>query len=526
MWRLASAAVLIAVVIVAAASTLTSRADTPTPTPDASPSESPSPSPPPSPSPSPEPAPEPSPEPLPPPPPAPADPQPAGPPSASIDAADTGSLRPGDWVQITGTGSCLNMRWEPRIPVGSPDGQAYDNVVNCLPDGFIGRLDASGWGYTTPPVSSDGRWWWHVIGQGWAADEWLTFHHQGGLPWPERPDLAGAGLIAYIGGNGGIWLMNGDGTGQRQVVTRSSDSEYFYELAWAPSGDRLSYSVNGGPAGATRIIDPEGNLVVELAGLTGARWSPDGTRLSALRYHSAAGLGDNRSPVIYDLNAGQEIPVGAASSLDRAPAWSPDSRFVTFVCTSSLGFTTAADGSSVETRLDCGDDGLRIVPATGGDPRVILPFTSESGVYYRNPSWSRDGSRIAVVNHQEENGCRGYTLVNVQTGALGRCIAFPTRGSLGGGCGWPADASEWSTDGRRLIFSYSMGSGSNGIHVVDVTTDARTVLPGQGTALPSLQAAGSNLTYSAGNHIWVAGLDGSNLSLLAEGHSPAWQPLP
>jgi len=44
--------------------------------------------------------------------------------------------------------------------------------------------------------------------------------------------------------------------------------------------------------------------------------------------------------------------------------------------------------------------------------------------------------------------------------------------------------------------------------------------------LVSLAPDGVNLTYDSGGYIWVAGLDGSNLTLLAEGHSPAWQPLP
>ncbi len=46
------------------------------------------------------------------------------------------------------------------------------------------------------------------------------------------------------------------------------------------------------------------------------------------------------------------------------------------------------------------------------------------------------------------------------------------------------------------------------------------------TGQVSLAPDGVNLTLSSGDFIWVAGLDGSNLTLLAEGHSPAWQPLP
>src|SRR5438093_3460947 len=366
MWRLALAAVPVLALALVLVGAVASQSQTPTPTPKTSPSPSPSPSESLDASATPEPL-------LPPPPPP--DPN-AGQPAPAVDPSYRGPLRPGDWVRITGTDSCLNIRWEPRMPVAQPGVASYDNVLNCLSDGFVGRLDVNGWGAgTSPPVTSDGRWWWHIVGQGWAADEFLALDHQGGFPWPERADLANAGLIAYVGSDGGIWLMNADGKNPHPIVAKGSGKDYFYNLAWSPSGDQLSFTTGCcDPRGATRIVGVEGNLIVELSGLTGARWSPDGTRLSALRYHSAAGLGDNSIPVVFDLNAGTETVVGPPSYTGTAPLWSPDGRFVAFACMSSTGFTAAPDGSSIETRLDCEGNGLRIVPATGGRPRIILPF--------------------------------------------------------------------------------------------------------------------------------------------------------
>jgi hypothetical protein len=212
MWRLAFAAVSVLTLALALAGGVASQTDSPTPSPETS--ESPSPSASPSPEPSP------TPEFLPPaPPPTPFDPNAPPPASASPNPAHTGTLRAGDWVQITGTDSCLNMRYLPQMPVPGPDGAILDNVLNCLPDGFVGRLDAFGLAYqATAPVFADGRWWWHIVGQGWAAEEFLTFHHQGALPWPERPDLANDGLIAYFGSDNSIWLMNADGSHQRPIV--------------------------------------------------------------------------------------------------------------------------------------------------------------------------------------------------------------------------------------------------------------------------------------------------------------------
>src|SRR6266567_4719497 len=126
MWRLALAAVPVLALALVLVGVVASQSETPTPTP----------------------------EPLLPPPP-PFDPK-AGQPQPAVDPSYPGSLRPGDWVQITGTDSCLNIRWEPRVPVTQPGGPTYDNVLNCLADGFVGRLDVNGWGAgTSLPVNSE-----------------------------------------------------------------------------------------------------------------------------------------------------------------------------------------------------------------------------------------------------------------------------------------------------------------------------------------------------------------------------------
>jgi len=134
----------------------------------------------PSPSPSPSPSAEPSPSPLP-------SPTPVleekGPPAQKDDFAPPtspnpdyqGSLKPGDWVQVTGTGDCLNVRLFPGSPPPPPpdaalppDFQTPDNVINCLPDGFVGRL--AQWDQQQMPVSADGHWWWNITGVGWVIN--------------------------------------------------------------------------------------------------------------------------------------------------------------------------------------------------------------------------------------------------------------------------------------------------------------------------------------------------------------------
>jgi Tol biopolymer transport system component len=527
MWRLASAAVLIAVVILAAASTLTSRADTPTPTPEPTISESPSPSPEPSPSPSP--SPEPTPEPLPPPPPTGSNPPP--PPGPAIDPSYPGSLRPGDWVEIAGTDSCLNMRYEPKLPVPDPGGAVRDNVMNCLPDGFIGRLDGFNyWSSPSIPVQADGHWWWHISGQGWAAEEFLRFHHKGGLPWPERPEVTGAGLIAYIATDNSVWRMNADGSDPRPIVGSPGQSGNIHTLRWSPDGDRLAYTLNrwDGVANTTvtQVIDVNGTVLHEYPGIAEARWSPGGGPLSAIQIDHLGDMGGYYGrPVVVDVATGASTPVGPLTGIGTSPVWSPDGNSIAYVCFSN--YIGQPDGSwAVDPANNCGGDGLRIAAADGSGSYVLLPMDLQSGSYLSNPSWSPSGGPIALLNRQEEGGCRGYTFIDVGSGAVTGCAPLPPAALyIGGRCGGSAEmgASYWTPDGSALLFG-AQGTGQSGVFVYRPGTGATTVIPNMNGMSPSSSGDSQNVTFSDRANIWVAGLDGSDLTLLAEGHSPAWQP--
>ena len=519
MWRLALVALPVAALILARAlGGGPSQADTPAPSVEPSASSSPSPSP----------SPQPTTEPLTPSPSPPASPPPAvpaGPATATLDPAYPGSLRPGDWVRVTNTDSCLNVRWEPGPPVLPPGAQPYDNILNCLPDGFVGRLESTIWAdKTSLPVNTDGRWWWHLAGQGWAADEWLTLHHQGGIPWPERPDLGGSGLIAYIGTDNGIWLMDADGTDRRFVVG-ADPNQWVLPAQWSPQGDRLAFSL-GRPDGTqtTRVIDLNGSILMDIPGLSDPRWSPNGRHLSGVRFIWGGMGGIVATPVVFDTANASEWTVGPATNSYQSLAWSPDGSSLAFVCTS--GYIGQPDGTVViDEGRNCYGDGLRIVSVDGSNARVLIPTGTQSG-YISEPSWSPSGQTIAVTSMQAQGGCSGYAVVDVASAAVTSCLSPPSVSSLrGGGCGGPGmSASTWTADGR-LVYSVP-GAGQSGVFVHDPATGVQTFIPNMSAGKVSLSSDSGHLAFAGGGYIWVAGLDGSNLTLLAEGHSAAWQPQP
>jgi len=447
--------------------------------------------------------------------------------------AHTGPLKEGDWVQVSGTGSCLNVRMQPSLAAPYPEGDPATAILNCLPDGFIAQLSFGGiGGGVAMPVSADGHWWWYLLGQGWAAEEWLTFHHEGGIPYPMRPELATAGLIAYIGSDQNVWVMNADGSGQRMIAARSSENEYLGPLQWSPPGNLLSFTVRGyekpgGVAVSTRIIDTAGAVMADLPGLVEAVWSPDATRLSAIRYETDGGMGGYTGPlVVFDLRNGVETPVATSNYQLTAAAWSPDGRQLAYTCLSFVSQESQPDGTTKETRVECGGDGVRVVSADGSEGRVLLPYTADGPQYYSNPSWSPDGRTISLSTSPTGTTCRGYALVDVASGGAGTCVALPPWGGAGGGCGGSSEtgATDWSPDGRYLAYHSMYGAGTNGVYLYDMAAGTSRVIPNSNPSSMSFSADGAHLVFGGSRYVWVADADGSGLAVLVAGSGPAWQP--
>ncbi len=131
------------------------------------------------------------------------------------------------------------------------------------------------------------------------------------------------------------------------------------------------------------------------------------------------------------------------------------------------------------------------------------------------PSWSPDGTRLAVMDSVEPNALPGapthILVVDVGTGAV---RAMPATGAYDGG---PA----WSPDGRRLVFASTRDSREPDIFVMDAATGAATNLtPGPGHDIdPAWLPDGRVAFFSERTGNWdlfVMDADGSGLVNLTD----------
>jgi Tol biopolymer transport system component len=200
------------------------------------------------------------------------------------------------------------------------------------------------------------------------------------------PDWSPDGrLIAFVsnrGGSDGIYAMNGDGSGLRQIGPGT-------EPAWSPDGRRLAFVqgdaiwvMNADGSGRRRLTDPASDIRTSPGGerFPGQRdgtpfWSPDGARIAFNRLYGGY---DRR---LYSIPASGGAPTRIRDlSNEWFDDWSPDgTRLVgTWASVSQGGFMSQS---------------LQVITADGRD-RVLLPGLSGA---LSHPAWSPAGDRLVAA---------------------------------------------------------------------------------------------------------------------------------
>jgi len=181
-------------------------------------------------------------------------------------------------------------------------------------------------------------------------------------PTTETPsDLPSNGEIVYVGGNGGLWIANADGSEAREVYDGAGG--YAYRPEWSPTGNRIAFTVIAysdstslayGDVASIVVIDLAGSVLTKTPGFM-PRWPPDGDRLTFLD-----GLDvDNEEfvgvPSILNLSDDSVNHVTSQIPTADSPSWSPDGKRIAFTDSAKGLFLFEAEGGAEARRLHVSD---------------------------------------------------------------------------------------------------------------------------------------------------------------------------
>jgi Tol biopolymer transport system component len=248
------------------------------------------------------------------------------------------------------------------------------------------------------------------------------------FPTRERP-LDPNDLFAVDGGD--LTIINADGTGERRIASFRGD-----DPDWAPEGTEIPPYWS--PAGGTGILyldDTEGFRIVNLDGSESrsiapggigddASWSSDGSEIVVSKaVNTGSGGTVEISSTLSLLDAKGSPPprriFGPVTGILDDPAWSPGGGQIAF-----------SDGASIN-----------LVNTDGSGLEPIYTFRGEVG---GEPAWSPDGTQMVI-----EDGGDLY-VIDAKGGETRRLTNISAAGGFD-------SCPDWSSDGRKIAFSRSVG---------------------------------------------------------------------
>jgi len=212
-----------------------------------------------------------------------------------------------------------------------------------------------------------------------------------------------------------VWIMTGDGSHIRQLVTGS-------DVKWSPDGKRIAYVARGEPTGSqifVRWMDAEG-AVTQISHLTEApgslEWAPDG---KSIAFTMNVPTRDN-----------WRIPMPAPP---KGAKWVEPPKVVT-----RLNFRSDRVGYTDESYRH-----LFVIPSDGGTPRQI----TEGDWNHSGASFSADGKWLAFSSLRIDDAEHAFRkshiyAANVETGEIKQLTNRP--GTAGGPI--------YSGDGKHIAF--------------------------------------------------------------------------
>jgi WD40-like Beta Propeller Repeat len=277
--------------------------------------------------------------------------------------------------------------------------------------------------------------------------------------------IAAPAHAAFPGANGKIAFTRDSG-GLYNVWTMNSDGSGQTQITTAPDGGEFP------------------------------KWSPDGTRIA---YETGGSSGEGKVFVVNADGSGKHEVSGSSSA--GGPNWTPDGSKVIFHQVQCSG-------------TDCYSAIYTVNPDGTGKARIGPDPTTQNAPW--RPGWSPDGSLIAYSGGPDPILSGSKDVYTMNTGGFAET---PLTGTL-------VDFFEdWSPDASKILGGHFPDGGPQRLYTINRDGSGQTFIDGVG-ADAGFSPDGKRLASSNGSQISVSDVNGANITPLASGFAPNWQPIP
>lgn len=246
------------------------------------------------------------------------------------------------------------------------------------------------------------------------------------------PDGARLAFQSNSGGVNHIWIINADGSGQRQLTEGPGDDR---RPAWSPDGARLAFDSLRKGTRDIWMVNADGSGLRQLTSDPGeesfASWSPDGAHIAYYSYQDG----------VMDIWVAG-LKQAAAERLTRNLA-SIQNKNCTFGC-----HAVSWNGNGTRIAYTGGDHkSIWVMNVDGSDQRRVTEH--DRAGHYHFPVWREDG-RLIVVS--EEVGEKVWSDVWTMTEEGADLDQLYTRIEHGGPFAWSPDGSHVAFHSPRTGF--------------------------------------------------------------------------
>ena len=258
--------------------------------------------------------------------------------------------------------------------------------------------------------------------------------------------------------------------------------------SFAPDGEQVAFAWDGRKGGSSTADEFNWDLYVKFIGAPQMRrlttdpatdymaaWSPDGRQIAFVRETPDG-------PTVHVISAlgGDDRKLSDFRVLISTITWSPDSQWV------------AAAGSPTADPNIAGNGGIYLIPAVGGEPRLLVRAAPSALVH--GPAFSPDGKHIGYAS------CFGplRTSCEIYVMDLGRDYApagEPRRLTAPTTRIW---SLVWSPDGKSIIYADLTAPGLSHLRRVAVSRNPRPErieIAGQGAITPTIAPRRNRLAF-------------------------------